>query len=266
MAQTIGKAGGFTNEKSGAYSRKIRLALYGMGLFLGFILGGVLVSAVTVKMSIAYIVVMVCVGLLMFAVNKVLDSRFDDWLQREKDYELGSFGERRVASILKRLPDNYFVINGLKTSTGDIDHVVVGPTGIFAIDTKHWRGVVKSDGKGELLLNDKPTSKPFVGRFVARMMETREIVFTHIKGQDFYFQAIFAFSRAWLVNLKGATRAVDCLKDDELLAYIEDRPRPEKLKPADVERIADVFRGLTRMDRDFAKPESDDDENVTQGG
>ena len=62
----------------------------------------------------------------------------------------GALGEEIVACELSRLPAGYHVFHSLDAGGGvlmwrggDIDHVVVGPTGVFAIETKNWRGNVK---------------------------------------------------------------------------------------------------------------------------
>lgn len=57
----------------------------------------------------------------------------------------GKIGEKQVASILKKLPeDDYKVINDLLLSSNgyssQIDHVVVSVYGIFVIETKFYKG------------------------------------------------------------------------------------------------------------------------------
>jgi hypothetical protein len=50
---------------------------------------------------------------------------------------LGRSGELFVGFYLAReLPDEYVVVNGLKLrhGAGDIDHLIVGPTGVFLIE------------------------------------------------------------------------------------------------------------------------------------
>jgi len=61
----------------------------------------------------------------------------------------GAAGEEIVARELARLPAGYHVFHSLDAGGGvlmwrggDIDHVVVGPTGVFAIETKNWCGQV----------------------------------------------------------------------------------------------------------------------------
>lgn len=85
-------------------------------------------------------------------------------------------GEAAVGVILDDLPEEFHVIHDLTTPHGNLDHVVVGPTGVFIIDTKSWRGVVAADGNGELLCNGNPTQKREIGRFVGRLMGIKERV------------------------------------------------------------------------------------------
>lgn len=63
----------------------------------------------------------------------------------------GKRGEMRVFSILSQLPDEYTILNDLvfKTDKGttQIDHVVVSKYGVFAIETKNYRGEIYGDDK-----------------------------------------------------------------------------------------------------------------------
>src|SRR6266404_2554839 len=87
--------------------------------------------------------------------------------KKRNELRKGARGEVAVGLILADFPDTFCVINDLTTKFGNVDHVVVGPTGIFALDTKTWRGIISSDGKGELLLNDRQSEdgKPHVKTF-----------------------------------------------------------------------------------------------------
>lgn len=70
-----------------------------------------------------------------------------------RPFILGSIGESMVSSSLSSLPDSYVVINNVhiqlfepipypsendRILSFQIDHVVVGPGGVFAVETKHW--------------------------------------------------------------------------------------------------------------------------------
>lgn len=63
----------------------------------------------------------------------------------------GKRGEMRVSAILSQLPDEYTVLNDLvfrtEKGTTQIDHVVVSKYGIFAIETKNFRGDIYGDDR-----------------------------------------------------------------------------------------------------------------------
>ena len=58
----------------------------------------------------------------------------------------GKRGEMRIHDILMKLPDEYHVMDDvmLKTTNGttQIDHIVVSKYGVFAIETKNYRGEI----------------------------------------------------------------------------------------------------------------------------
>ncbi len=63
-------------------------------------------------------------------------------------YRKGIRGEIEVEKALKALNDSYVLINDVRipNANGNIDHVVVGPTGVFAIETKNIRGNFVCEG------------------------------------------------------------------------------------------------------------------------
>lgn len=67
----------------------------------------------------------------------------------------GIRGEEAVADALAGLPSSYWVLHGVSTGHGDVDHVVIGPTGVFALETKAWQGSFYRR-RGELYCNGKP--------------------------------------------------------------------------------------------------------------
>jgi hypothetical protein len=63
----------------------------------------------------------------------------------------GARGERRTARLLDRLGrDGYVVLHDLAMpgSPANIDHLVVGPSGVFVIDSKQWTGQVCQSADG----------------------------------------------------------------------------------------------------------------------
>ncbi len=69
--------------------------------------------------------------------------------QKYQVYRGGSIGEKNVTKTLAgNLNDDYTLMNGayLKGGGGDIDHIVLGPTGVFVLETKNWSGRILCNG------------------------------------------------------------------------------------------------------------------------
>ena len=61
----------------------------------------------------------------------------------------GKRGEKRVISILSKLPEEYTILNDVvfrtEKGTTQIDHIVVSKYGVFTIETKNYRGEIYGD-------------------------------------------------------------------------------------------------------------------------
>ena len=69
-------------------------------------------------------------------------------------YFKGARGEEKVAGILQTLPETYHVFNDFTVGRNHVDHVVAGPGGVFAVETKCWRGNVTIED-GDVLLDGR---------------------------------------------------------------------------------------------------------------
>jgi hypothetical protein len=67
---------------------------------------------------------------------------------KSQNWIKGAEGERMVFEYLNELPQDYYILNDVTIPGfyGNIDHVVVGPTGIFVIETKNFSGSYTIDG------------------------------------------------------------------------------------------------------------------------
>ena len=74
-------------------------------------------------------------------------------IESNREFVIGAVGETTAIRELKKLPETYYILNevflgfarairwnknGQYVKSCKIDHVVVGPTGIFLIETKNW--------------------------------------------------------------------------------------------------------------------------------
>ncbi|MEQ4521419.1 nuclease-related domain-containing protein [Nocardioides kribbensis] len=61
-------------------------------------------------------------------------------------WERGAAGERATADVLATLPAEWTAFHDIRwpgRKLANVDHVVLGPGGVFVIDTKNWSGVVE---------------------------------------------------------------------------------------------------------------------------
>ena len=80
-------------------------------------------------------------GLLAVAVALVFAMR--GGLRGISSFFKGARGEEKVALLLETLPGGYHVFHDVPCGeAGGIDHLVVGPTGCFVVETKFWSGEV----------------------------------------------------------------------------------------------------------------------------
>jgi hypothetical protein len=255
MAKVLGESGRYVSNEAVAKRRKILLpallVIAFASLVEGLVLGHWLLP--TGLSSVTSIGIMLVFLVVMLSVSRLADKKIKALEKGCAAMQRGAAGEIGVGAILQTFPDNFYVINDLTTPFGNLDHVVVGPTGVFVIDTKNWRGVVSADGKGELLLNGNPTNKPFVRQFVARMMGIREKVELIAAGHEVFYDALFVFTSARVEANWGKTSRVNCIRDDQLYDYIVEKDFGRKLEPRAAERIAQAFLAVARMDKDFGQ-------------
>ncbi|NYB52405.1 MAG: NERD domain-containing protein [Methanobacteriaceae archaeon] len=76
------------------------------------------------------------------------NSIIEESRQKGYSWEKGLEGENLVSNYLNTLPKDFFVFNdvNLPGKGGNIDHIVVGPTGIYVIETKNYSGRYRIKG------------------------------------------------------------------------------------------------------------------------
>jgi hypothetical protein len=166
--------------------------------------------------------------------------------QKRSDARLrAAAAEIQVSQILAGLPDDFQVINDLVTTDGNIGHLVVGPTGVFLIETRNWRGTVSDNGKGELLLNHAPTEIPCIRRFTELTAKLRARV-SLPASETGDFKALMVFTAAVVAIRPASTGHVVCVSDDQLYSYIVEHDAPVKITPETIAALSRIFLNFTR--------------------
>ena len=91
----------------------------------------------------------------------------------------GGQAEGFVSWLLTDLGPDYHLFDNLSLGEGaeDIDHILIGPTGLFAVSTKGHRGTLRVGPDGAITMNGRP--RPWardVTRQVMRLRSQLEVV------------------------------------------------------------------------------------------
>jgi hypothetical protein len=252
MAKVLGETARYVTKQSiKKYQREfiaINLASFFLALIIGLWLGLSLN-----KQAYLWIIISIFIVALILFLTTQLTNRVTNKLEKKRiDFRKGATGEALVGFILEGFPDAYTVIHGLKPKrhSGDIDHIVVGPTGVYAIDTKNWKGIVTADGHGELLLNGRPTQKAAIGDLTRTIMTIKKKIKV-LSALDPYVRGVLAFPSARVEAKWRTTGSVHCMGDDQLYKYIVENKKRGKLTKKEIDSISQAFLAVARKDKDF---------------
>jgi hypothetical protein len=102
-------------------------------------------------------------------------------LQRSAElWERGAEGEAAVARALEALPDGWIVLHDLRwpgRQRANLDHVVVGPAGVFVVDAKNWSG--KIEVRDEVLSQNGRRREEAVSSVTAAAIAVQQLVSPH---------------------------------------------------------------------------------------
>ena len=115
-------------------------------LFLSFVLLGAFLSALILGAG-----TWLFGGLFVASLIAVL-VYWNKGLRRIESFFRGARGEERVANVLAGLPETYHVFHDFVADGIHVDHVVLGPAGVFSVETKNWQGKVEIM-EGHILVN-----------------------------------------------------------------------------------------------------------------
>lgn len=190
---------------------------------------------------------------LFFGLRKKIDRNLENQLREARVWRKGEEGERIIASILEsELPDGFHVFNDVRFPgrTANIDHLVVGPSGVFVLNTKNVRGTVSwTEDAKTLLWNGEAEKWNWVALAQKDAINVEKKLFT-LLNRNVSVKAVLVFPRAKVVpKIDVPLPPVDLQQDDFLidhrLKYIGKRsPLSEK----EVKEIVGALTALFRKD------------------
>lgn len=161
-------------------------------------------------------------------------------IKNSPDY-VGAAGELEVIKNLQDLPDDYFLLNdlfleldeyisfnGSKLKSAQIDHVVVGPTGVFVIETKNWSSkyVQKVFSEDSYTPYDQIERSSHLAYKYLNSLKYGNIfekIYFNLAKNEVRVKSVIAVSGANMPHLKG--RHTYVVRTGELSSHIQRTPQ-----------------------------------------
>jgi hypothetical protein len=172
----------------------------------------------------------------------------------------GAEGERKTERALKPLERaGWHVSHDVQNGRGNYDHIVVGPSGVYLLDSKNLQGIVDiRDGVPHLARRHDPDSNVVFKRIQSHTLAAAAGLKEEIQartGHRTWVQAVVVF---WSEFPEGFAESDRCvfISGPWLCDWLEGRP--DRLSRASVEEIAagveEIARGIVRAAPSAAIP------------
>ena len=156
--------------------------------------------------------------------------------KRVMDAERGARAEEVMEAKLADLPGDYTVFHDLAFPGFNVDHVAVGPGGVFVIETKSHGGKITNTGD-QLLLNSHRPDKDFINQTWAQTYHIGNLLQDRL-GQTVPITPVLCFTNAF-VQVRGKVKGITVINGGHLNAFIA---RQKPVLPAD--RIVQIVACL----------------------
>jgi Nuclease-related domain len=140
----------------------------------------------------------------------------------------GAAGEEHVGSLLEELADgDWRVIHDASLGRGNVDHILIGPPGVFTVETKSHPGPVRVARVHGAVLKQAQAQRRAIERVT-----------------DLEVEPLIVFSRAWVDRPMARRKGVRVVPARMLLGYL--RKREARLSQREIEQarthVAEALR------------------------
>lgn len=220
------------------------LAILALGIATGFLMA----APVPAWSILAFVAACFLGKLILKRAEKFWDAEFKQKLK----YLKGGQIEGYVAWMLGDLPNGFHVFNNIQLSPElDLDHVVVGPTGLWAISTKDARGLLTTSHMGELYRNNQPCE--WGSEALRQAFDFKKLLNQKLGTATPYINAMLAVPLAY-TDVRNPMNHVTVVSLYDLLDALKtDKPK-HPLNPKQVTTVVAAIAEMPRMEPPKRKP------------
>lgn len=122
-------------------------------------------------------------------------------LKRSNKFTSGLIGEKDIEVELKKLGNDFVIINDLETGRGNIDKIVLGPTGVWTLEVKSHKGNVTFANEN-LLINNSTPEKDFLKQAYAEAKYLEDLIKSKL-NMEIKVQPVLVFSNTYAIVMLG---------------------------------------------------------------
>jgi len=189
-----------------------------------------------------FIGAIMCVGLVL-----VTYSRTQTWA-------IGAEGEEMVERMLRQLGNPYRVIHDivLPGSYGNIDHLVLGPNGVFAVETKNHNGSITCDGDTWFQRKVGRHGTPYYGKIgcPSKQVKRKAVMLNNLLHKklnlNLYVNVIVVFANPY-ATLRILNPTVTVLRPNQLVGYLTSYGSQKLLRNETIEEMDKALLPYSRF-------------------
>lgn len=133
----------------------------------------------------------------------------------------GADGERRTATYLKPLEQVGFIVlhdRRVPGSRANIDHVAIGPTGVWVVETKSWRGRISIE-HDEVILNGRRQGA--VDQALRNALAVQVAAAAELQRLGVTARPVICFHRTRLPWFQRSVRGVEIADGNRLIKLLQ---------------------------------------------
>jgi hypothetical protein len=131
-------------------------------------------------------------------------------------HDRGAAGEEQVGGVLEGLGYGWYAIHDVSLGRGNVDHIAIGPGGVFTVETKSHPGPVQVGRVHGAVLGQAQAQRRAIERATGRHVEP-----------------LLVYSRAWVDRPLSRRKGVRVVPARMLLGYLD--RQPQRLAPDEVQ-------------------------------
>jgi hypothetical protein len=169
-------------------------------------------------------------------------------------WAIGAVGEETIAAHLNALGLPYRVIHDvvLPSMRGNIDHVVLGPNGVFVIETKNHNGFITCNGDSWTQRKVGQLGTPYLGKIGCPSKQVKRYAITlrdfirNKMNRDVYVNGVVVFTNRE-VALRINNPTVGVLRPDRLCQFIKTYSSKEILQDNELRALESAIQPYSRF-------------------